>query len=572
MNFTHYTIAALLALTSAASANQTIIIRSGSVGNAPGAPGMQIDNGRCVSTTGSMMPLSSTAFGPEFGAACSGAHPYIAAPPQGVWTPGLACDSEARWINPSLLPFSPGGVYGEPRSALYCFPFDVNTVFGATICEARITLCWAVDDALGDPSSPNPIGAYVNGTPLSNAFKGGSRLASSTAAQTITSLVWPGTNHLFIYQRDVGSGYSGLIFSAKIVIEAVGPCTPGVSDTVLDLVSGQFQGAPQGVGGAVDNAVSLGNGAPLVPYQSTPFAVADLLGVCQQGVAPVVIQPHPLWAQGLACNPEARWIHPVSGAGGYGLPAESVLYCIPFHIAQTFCNVELDLCWVVDDHLGDPSGPNPIGAYLNGVPLSGAFAGGNYATESSASMNVTSLVNTGQNRLVLYQRDAGSLVSGIIYSARLTITPQVVCPPHGIGISYCGPAVVNSAGSSGSIHAAGSTLVSSNDLILEAAGLNPHAFAFFIASRDTGFVANPGGSRGNICLGGSIGRVVGGSIQNSGAGGSVAVAVDLNAIPQPNGTVAVMPGDTWNFQCWYRDSLNGAATSNFTDGLSLLFQ
>jgi len=575
MQTPRYLITLLLSLASHASASDTIIIRSGSVANAPGAPGAQIDNGTCIATAGPLTPLSGTAFGPEFGAACAGANPYVATPPPGIWMPSLPCDPEARWINSDLVTFPPDPlVYGDPRSVLYCFPFDVNTLFGSTICEARITLCWAVDDSFGDPSanSPNPIGVYVNGTPLSNAFKGGSRLAQSTAAQTITGLVWPGVNHLYIYQRDVGAGFSGVLFSAKIVIDSSPPCTPGVADTVLEFVSGQYQGAPQAIGGPVDNAVCLGNGVPLNAYQATPFSIGDFLAACQQGTAPVVVLPQPLWLPGLACDPEARWINQTAGPLGYGQPAQSTLYCIPIPITQPFCNVQLDLCWAADDYLGDPSGPNTIGAYINGAPLSAAFSGGNFATESSVSMNVTNwMSNVGMNYLVLYQRDAGALVSGIIYSARFTITPHIGCPPPGLGLQYCGPAVVNSSGLAGSISASGSPIVVSNDLILVGQGLTTNAFAYFLASQTQGFVANPGGSRGNICLGGSIGRVVGGAILNSGVGGSVAVAANLTAMPQPNGPVVVAPGDTWNFQCWYRDSFNGAATSNFTEGLSILF-
>ena len=36
----------------------------------------------------------------------------------------------------------------------------------------------------------------------------------------------------------------------------------------------------------------------------------------------------------------------------------------------------------------------------------------------------------------------------------------------------------------------------------------------------------------------------------------------------PEAFVAVQPGDTYNFQCWYRDIGN---TNNFTDGVSILF-
>ncbi|MEM9378488.1 MAG: hypothetical protein AAGB93_00970 [Planctomycetota bacterium] len=142
-----------------------------------------------------------------------------------------------------------------------------------------------------------------------------------------------------------------------------------------------------------------------------------------------------------------------------------------------------------------------------------------------------------------------------------------------VGTSYCGPAAANSAGRSAEIVASGSSLVEQNDLTLGAFELPPNSFAFFLASRTQGSIANPGGSEGTLCLGGAIGRLVGpGEIQNSGSLGIVSVPVDLTRVPQPTGPVAAAAGETWNFQGWYRDSVGGAATSNFTDGVTVVLR
>ena len=115
--------------------------------------------------------------------------------------------------------------------------------------------------------------------------------------------------------------------------------------------------------------------------------------------------------------------------------------------------------------------------------------------------------------------------------------------------------------------------VTSNDLTLTAADLPPSSFGFFLASQTQGAVANPGGSEGVLCLGGAIGRFVGpGQIKNSGSNGEFSLALDLTALPSPTGFVAAMPGETWNFQAWHRDSVGGNAVSNFTDGLSTTLQ
>ncbi len=141
-----------------------------------------------------------------------------------------------------------------------------------------------------------------------------------------------------------------------------------------------------------------------------------------------------------------------------------------------------------------------------------------------------------------------------------------------VGQNYCSTAP-NSTMLAASMSATGSVQVSANDITLECAEMPAFVFGFFIASRTQGFVMNPGMSDGNLCLGGSIGRYVGaGQIMNTGGAGSISLTVDLQAIPQPNGPVSAAAGDTWNFQCWFRDAgLSGTGTSNFSDGLSITF-
>ncbi|MEZ6015021.1 MAG: formylglycine-generating enzyme family protein [Planctomycetota bacterium] len=139
-----------------------------------------------------------------------------------------------------------------------------------------------------------------------------------------------------------------------------------------------------------------------------------------------------------------------------------------------------------------------------------------------------------------------------------------------VGTNYC-VATPNSTGAPALISGSGTAVVHLNDLVLTSSGLPLNAAAYFLCSRTQGFVQNPGGSAGDLCLGNPIGRLVGGVAANSGATGVVDVTADLNAMPQPTGAVAVLPGETWRFQCWYRDAVGGSATSNFSDGLAVLF-
>ena len=141
-----------------------------------------------------------------------------------------------------------------------------------------------------------------------------------------------------------------------------------------------------------------------------------------------------------------------------------------------------------------------------------------------------------------------------------------------IGSNYC-IANPNSTGGGASISAVGSTTASLNFLTLEMNGLPLNQFCLFIASRQAGFVANPGGAQGNLCVGSPIARfgpVAGYSLPNSGSTGMVDQQIDLTSIPLTP-AVGVLPGETWYFQGWYRDN-NPTPTSNFSNGLSITFQ
>ena len=141
---------------------------------------------------------------------------------------------------------------------------------------------------------------------------------------------------------------------------------------------------------------------------------------------------------------------------------------------------------------------------------------------------------------------------------------------RGIGSNYCGPTAVNSTGQRANLSAYGSSTASANQLWLGCSGLPAQSFGFFLTSESTDFVPHPGGSQGNLCLGGSIGRLVN-QIVSTGPGSSVSIPLDLLHIPTPNGTVPAVAGATRHFTYWYRDA-NPGVTSNLGDGLTVTFQ
>ncbi len=139
---------------------------------------------------------------------------------------------------------------------------------------------------------------------------------------------------------------------------------------------------------------------------------------------------------------------------------------------------------------------------------------------------------------------------------------------------YCSPAVPNQTGGSGRVFALGSPLALAPGLTLRATGMPSQSAGYFITSRSPGLVPNAGGSAGTLCLSGAIGRYVGpGQVLNTGPfGGAFELALDPTRTPSPTGFQAVMVGETWRFQAWYRDSMQGVPTSNFTDAIAIRFE
>ena len=141
-----------------------------------------------------------------------------------------------------------------------------------------------------------------------------------------------------------------------------------------------------------------------------------------------------------------------------------------------------------------------------------------------------------------------------------------------LGESYCRPAVANSGSCAGVLLVAGDPVAATGALQLTAELLPLHTAGFFLASRAQALVSGPAGSQGNLCLGGAIGRFVGpGHVMNSGSSGTFSLSVDLAQLPTPSGLVSAQPGETWNFQAWYRDA-NPGPTSNFSDAVSVTLQ
>ena len=138
-----------------------------------------------------------------------------------------------------------------------------------------------------------------------------------------------------------------------------------------------------------------------------------------------------------------------------------------------------------------------------------------------------------------------------------------------IGEAYCGPGVPNSTGFPSEMSLTGSNISEFGSMTLQASGLPPSSFGFFLAAQSDGFASMPGGSQGNLCLGGAIGRFVDpGQIGNSGSTGTLSLEIDPRSLPGPNGPILPSFGGQWYFQAWHRDA-NPTTTSNFSDAVAI---
>jgi hypothetical protein len=127
----------------------------------------------------------------------------------------------------------------------------------------------------------------------------------------------------------------------------------------------------------------------------------------------------------------------------------------------------------------------------------------------------------------------------------------------------------NSTGAAARTRAVGSDLGSDNALTVFTGDLPPSSFGYYLCSQTQDFVAGAGGSQGDLCLGGAIGRLNRpGEVQVSTAAGRFHLRLDLTSLPSPTGSVSAMTGETWHFQAWYRDA-NPSATSNFSSSVAL---
>lgn len=204
-----------------------------------------------------------------------------------------------------------------------------------------------------------------------------------------------------------------------------------------------------------------------------------------------------------------------------------------------------------------PDDPTAI-TMVDGAPVGGAWSG---SQQFGTTYVVQNMVPVGGDvPLRIRLRGAMGTLNAV----------QLLHQGLQVGSNYC-QAAVNSTGDAAAMTSLGSPSAGANNLFLGASGMPAHSFCLLLAGRDQDFLPGAGGSAGNLCLGGAIGRLVGGQVFGTGSTGRRIGRADLANHPTPTGFVSVAAGQTWNFQGWFRDTVGGVATSNYTEGLSIPF-
>lgn len=232
-----------------------------------------------------------------------------------------------------------------------------------------------------------------------------------------------------------------------------------------------------------------------------------------------------------------------------------------FVAANNTEQTDVHLAFVVDPTAGTTE------LFENGA----SFGTINFAPVLSGMQGIGQILDTTGNFDIM----ANGVVHGVaVYESQLSLS-EITAHRDAYfmgspGTNYCA-AAPNSAGTTAMMSAMGSTSAVANSLTLMAGGLPNNQFGIFLTSRTQAFVPGVGGtSNGNLCLGGNIGRLnLAGQILSSGSSGSIALAVNLMQLPEGASFQVVMPGETWNFQSWYRDGVG--LGSNFSDGLEIQF-
>lgn len=156
----------------------------------------------------------------------------------------------------------------------------------------------------------------------------------------------------------------------------------------------------------------------------------------------------------------------------------------------------------------------------------------------------------------------GAITGAVIGSfANVTIDDVSVRITSPSAVNYCGT-TPNSAGMGAIMGHSGSLSVSAQDLVIEASGLPSSTFAIFAGGPTAGMMPS---FDGTLCIGGTC-RIS--PVVSATAGGFVSTPI-TDASYIAGGCAPPLAGETFNFQCLYRDSIG--VGGNWSDALCVTF-
>lgn len=224
----------------------------------------------------------------------------------------------------------------------------------------------------------------------------------------------------------------------------------------------------------------------------------------------------------------------------------------PFNVAA---NGSFNATWTVTVLTGTLT-VTPLVGSPTVTDLSGAMGTptANPGTVNQAGAVITMISN--QSTMIQFM-DPGSGISATL-TLDGTLHGNTTCP---VPATYCQSAP-NSVGPGVMIGSTGSTSWTANDLTLRATGAPAGQNGIFYFGPDQ--VQAPFGE-GFRCVGGLVYRL---GITNAGPTGTFERVLDYQNLPAG---ASIESGDTWNFQCWYRDPQGGPSGFNLSNGLSVKF-
>ncbi|HRV82728.1 MAG TPA: FG-GAP repeat protein, partial [Planctomycetota bacterium] len=298
--------------------------------------------------------------------------------------------------------------------------------------------------------------------------------------------------------------------------------------------------------------------------------------VAVEGDLVVVGDPHPETIT-FPCPPVTGAIN-VYRRGPNGWFKEAKLRASDQYVGQSFLGYHPDqFGWAVDiDHgrilVGAPQAhPDPNDTSIRGTGQAYVFEyiGGAWQETSRLRRAVTGDYDQLGYEVALSEDTAwigapGAAAGSIPRAGAV----QVYNLPMGVTVCSGTP---NSTGDQATLEATGWRHIELGDFRLAALGVPAGQATLFLGARSQATIIQPGGSQGVLCLAGGIARFNRpGEYSLADSSGYATLHVPTLDIPE-NPSVALLSGETWYFQAWYRDQ-NPTPTSNFTQAIEVTFE